>query len=145
MKRLLTIAGLLGLFPGLRAADHSFEINAVAAVLMAEGRSEGPRGMTAIAEVIRNRGPNPFVEIMRFKQFSCLNGRRVGSLVREMSKKYDWPKAQAIAKQLFDHPETLGDSVRGANHYEAVGLKPFWTVGLRPVATIGNFNFYSCR
>lgn len=145
MKRsLFTLATIFGLIPSVQAADQ-FQVDGIAAVLMAEGRSEGEIGMMAICEVIRNRGGNPFAQVMRHRQFSCLNHRSITSVIREMSKEKGWHQAQAIARKLMEHPEELGNKTNHANHFEKVGLHPFWTLGLKPVATISNLNFFQCR
>ena len=65
-------------------AHASFERDAIAAVLMGEARGEGEIGMRAVAEVIRNRGGDPLMTILRKGQFSCLNHCTIEDLVSRM-------------------------------------------------------------
>lgn len=144
IKKLMTVIGLLASVLHLQSKDNSSR-DIIAAVIMGEGRSEGECGMLAIAEVIRNRGGDPVKVVTARRQFSCMNSRSSRSLVRSMKREHEWPTAIIIATALLTHPEDLGNMAKGANHYETVGRTPFWAIGLRPVATIGNLNFYKCQ
>ena len=140
----MTLIGLLASSLHLQSKEN-FARDAVAAVLMGEARSEGVAGLRAVAEVIRNRGENPLKVVTARRQFSCLNNRSVASLVRAMKQDPEWPVAFSIAKVLLTHPQDLGNSVKGANHFEAAVKTPFWSITLKPVATIGKLNFYICK
>lgn len=73
MKKLIC-AIAMGVTASLTAAS-----NVVAKTIYAEARGEGNRGMRYIASVVYNRANGDAsrfeVECLRFKQFSCWNGR----------------------------------------------------------------------
>lgn len=144
LNKIIMITGFLASVLHLQSKEeHTRDV--IAAVLMAEGRSEGISGMRAIAEVIRNRGNDPIKVVTAYRQFSCLNGRSTTSLILAMKLQKGWYQARAIATELRTRPEQFGNTVKGATHYETVGHTPFWAMGLKLVATVRKLNFFICR
>lgn len=136
-KILMLIAGV----GGIAASDH-FERDAIAAVLMGEARGEGADGMRAVAEVIRNRGGDPLMTILRKGQFSCLNHTTIEELISKMRWKLGWRNAVAIAWTLIQSPCHVGNHTHGATHYARSDNTPAWALRMKRVAKIGNHTFY---
>jgi spore germination cell wall hydrolase CwlJ-like protein len=147
MKWLLTccLCGLRLTVPG-----QTHEAQAVAVVLMGEARSEGARGMTAVAEVIHQRamekGQTPLQVVTarrgRVHAFSCLNGTTLDRLIRRFSPNPDYPQALQLAQAVCQTPDRLPGLARGANHFTRATERPYWAKGKRPVAVIGRHAFY---
>lgn len=118
----------------------------VAAVLMAEAWGEGPKAMTAVAEVIRTRadkwGVSPLAVVKRERHFSCLNQTTPEQLIRKFHDKEDFKVALTIARTMYNRPEHLPDFAEGATHFDALRNRPYWAQGKRPVAVIGKLAFY---
>lgn len=142
MKKIISIITALVNAIQAHASNEPSHRDMIAAVLMGEARGEGERGMRAIAEVIRNRGSDPVMVILRRRQFSCLNGMAIDDLVRRMRREKGWRTAQNIAEQLLKNPQGIGNETRGARFYERVGTKAWWTARFHKVATIGNHDFF---
>jgi len=147
MKQLLTFL-LCGL--SLTIMAQTFSEEAVAAVLMGEAWSEGIPGMTAVADVIRQRAmekdrtPLQVVEFHRGRvhAFSCLNGTTLNRLIEKFRSKPDFQQALRLARMVCRTPDQLPGLVGSANHYTRTTERPVWAEGRRPVAVIGNHAFY---
>lgn len=142
MKRILSLLTLLGSALQSHATGHYTHRDMIAAVLMGEARSEGEKGMRAVAEVIRNRGSDPLMVVLRRRQFSCLNGTTIEKLTYKMKREKGWKLAQKIAEQLLSNPEQLGDETKGAKFYERTGHKARWASKMREVARVGSHTFF---
>ena len=141
----------------------------VAAVIIAEGGGESKRGMCAIYEVIHtrasHRGTSCATEVMRRKQFSCLNNTSPAGLVRRCQKHrayityvnskgekermliWDWVH-DVLLKFIPFTDHTVQDNQKKLNrnradHYYAHKkiAKPYW-VGAVEGKVIGNHKFY---
>lgn len=115
----------------------------VAAILLGEARGEGPKGITAVADVIRNRciarRMTPVEVVTQRLQFSSL---RPG-LVADMRREAQWPVAVLLARQLHTDPTRIPSLTRGATHFESsIGEPPYWALGRKPTVKIGNHSFY---
>jgi N-acetylmuramoyl-L-alanine amidase len=149
MKKLLAIlASCVSAFAGQPTVKH--QVDVVAAVLWAEARGEGERGIRAVAEVIHNRtrnrqfGRTPYEVVTKPKQFSCLNNTSPAKLVNRAQKstgpdQHAWKFALWIAEglRLGVHP---GGRTGGALYYDS-----FTLAGKTPytyTVTIGNHHFY---
>lgn len=146
MRKMLAI--LTALFTA--KAAQSLEVKVVAAVLWAEARGEGPNGVRAVAEVIRNRtssprrwGRTPYEVVTKVKQFACLNGTAPAALVERMenstgidatAREVCMNVARGLVEQTFQ-----GEDTGGATHYDCV-RQMGW--GLALSAIIGNHYFY---
>ena len=150
MKRLLTF--LLCSLP-LAVLGQTYEEEAVAAVLMGEAWSEGVRGMTAVADVIRQRAmekgrtPLQIVEFHRGRThaFSCLNGTTLNRLIEKFRPQPDFQQALQLAQMVCRTPDQLPGLVGSANHYTRATERPVWAVGRQPVAIIGRHAFYRLK
>jgi spore germination cell wall hydrolase CwlJ-like protein len=120
----------------------------VAAVLLAEARGDGKRGMTAVAEVIRTRADSkawsksPLAVIQERKQFSSVNGTTVGKLHAKMQKSRLYPVALRISRTMYNTPEKLPGYAQGATHFARYDANPYWALGRKPVARVGQHLFY---
>ena len=125
----------------------------VAAVIIAEAGGEGIRGMESVYEVIHTRashkGTSCATEVMRRKQFSCLNNTSPAGLVRRCSthKHYKWVHDELlkfVPLTMFTVQENTHKLNRNrADHYYAHKkiAKPYW-VGALEGKVIGNHKFY---
>ncbi len=147
MKRMLTLC-LCGL--ALASRGQPYQQRAVAAVLMGEARSEGVRGMTAVAEVIHQRavekGRTPLQVVSarrgRIHAFSCVNGTTLDRLIRRFSRQPVYQEALQLAQEVCEDPERLPGITMGANHFTRATERPYWAKGSQPVAVIGQHAFY---
>lgn len=141
---------LIGLFaPGSPAAESdlpTYGQQVVAAVLMGEAWGEGEAGMTAVAEVIRNRADaaklSPLAVVTQRYQFTCLNRATPAKLVQKYCRHRDYQVALRIARQMYNRPQALPGHSRGATHFERHGTRADWTRGLQPVARVGRLSFF---
>ncbi|HWL80088.1 MAG TPA: cell wall hydrolase [Roseomonas sp.] len=132
-------------------------LNTLAATLWGEARGEGLTGLLAVACVISNRANKPGwwgtdIRSVCTKpwQFSCWNPNdpnrpHLESLVREPPVRGQnpvWDKCIMAAQAVF--LEGLPDITNGANHYctKAVANRTAWAKGQKPVAILGNHQFY---
>lgn len=118
----------------------------VASVLMAEAWSEGRKGMTAVAEVIRKRadkwGISPLAVVKKVRHFSCLNSVSPSMLIEKFHRKPDFKIALEIARTTYNSPQKLPGFARGATHFHDHSVTPYWAAGKKPVAIIGTLFFY---
>lgn len=118
-----------------------------AAVLCAEARGDGRRGMEAVWEVVWTRArrlgkpeANVMAVLTRRRQFACLNSTPPAALIRRMKGEAEWPVALAI---VAGAPRTR--LTAGADHYEISGRTPYWAVHRVPVARVGGHSFYRLK
>jgi spore germination cell wall hydrolase CwlJ-like protein len=144
MKVIVCLGVCLLVSTGTEAATYGQKI--VAAVLMAEAWGEGEVGMTAVAEVIRNRASeaqtSPLAVVTSSRQFSCLNNTSPEKLYNRFCRFPAYSKALEISRRMYNSPHELPGYARGANHFTRSVEKPFWARGKRPVVVIGNHTFY---
>ncbi len=132
------------------------EIDVMARTLWGEARSEGLKGMEAVAHVILNRvahakskgesfwwGHDVLTVCQRPYQFSCWNPGDPNRQKLMAVDKDDIHFAtalrvarRAVYRQLGDDP-TLG-----ADHYHTVNVSPFWSKGETPLIQIGSHLFF---
>jgi spore germination cell wall hydrolase CwlJ-like protein len=149
--RLLHIlaVGVLAFSARAEAPSSTYGQRIVAAVLMGEARGEGEVGLTAIAEVVRNRAiehaRTPLEVVCRKGAFSCLNGKTPEQLYRQHCRSPLFKTALRIAKTVYNSPEQLPDTTRGATFYDHKGASPPWLPEVRLVAIIGQHAFYVAR
>jgi spore germination cell wall hydrolase CwlJ-like protein len=136
---------------------RDFRVRLIEAVLLAEARSEGPKGVRMVAEVIRNRARQqhtlPIYVVQKPKQFSCLNDMTGQELIERMGTEQIPSNVRNMAQRcayVLAFPESHGrafnelnfDYAHGATHYHAIGPKPKWAGGRKPVASYLNHIFY---
>ncbi len=118
----------------------------VAAVLMGEAWSEGAAGMTAVAEVIRNRADklnlSPLAVVQQPYQFSCLNHTTPRALIRKYERFPAFAAALEIARMTYNDADRLPNYAKGATHFERADHIPNWAEGHHPVAIVGGLAFY---
>lgn len=145
LLHLITL-GALALPVWAETPSSTYGQRIVAAVLMGEARGEGEVGMTAIAEVVRNRadehGKSPLAVVCQKGAFSCLNGKSPDRLYREHCHSPLFQTALRIAKTLYNSPEDLPGMTRGATFYDRKEAHPFWLSDVRLVTIIGQHAFY---
>jgi spore germination cell wall hydrolase CwlJ-like protein len=133
----------LAVAPVVSAATYGPEV--LAAVLLAEARGEGERGMEAVAEVTRRRADTQgttMLAVLRPGAFSSLNGTSRDALLRRFHRHSMFPAALRIAQKAYNEPHSLGNLTRGATHFTRRSERPYWALGNRPVVIIGNHAFY---
>lgn len=112
-----------------------WNVRVSAAIIAAEARGEGLRGMVAVAEVIRNRKG-----VIDIPEWSSLKNTTFMDLISRMIKEEGWLEALAIATRL--HQKKLGTNItKGANHFHRVGKRPYWAKGKKGII-IGRHVFY---
>ncbi|MBL4575229.1 MAG: cell wall hydrolase [Opitutaceae bacterium] len=150
--------GACSLTAGAKAGSYqpdSWERQVVAACLILEAASEGPFGMTAVANVIENRAKgNParfYGVVKRPYAFSALNEATTGRTgqrgyadhVRKASRDPEWKNALKIVDKLY--AGHLTDLTKGATHYSLKGEYVSWMKEVRVTAIIGAHRFYAER
>lgn len=118
--------------------------------LYMEARGEPVMGRYAVALVTMNRSKQDHEtvcrEVFKAKQFSWTSsvikvpgGWYVPEGLRP--KELDaWRDAKIIARTALDG--RMPDFTRGATHYHATYVRPYWAASMVPVRTIGAHRFY---
>lgn len=128
--------------PGMNARDWNDAVNTI----IAEAAGEGPVGMLAVANVMRNR--------------ANVRGQTIGDVVRapQQFTGFWTPGAKAVeaqrdptiraeAEQILRGVLTgeLQDPTGGADHYHADSVNPEWARGMPTTARIGAHTFYNSK
>ncbi len=133
---------------------ESLEVDVLARTIWGEARGEGEQGMKAVAAVILNRAEiardkgrywwgNNIIQICQKPyQFSCWNRSdpNFKKLLNVDTKDLYFATAQKISRRAVIG--VLDDITKGATHYHAAGMTPFWVKGEKPCAVIGRHIFY---
>ena len=125
------------------------QVRLLACTIFAEARSEGARGMRAVAHVIQNRVGPRFGEtmaevIMKPWQFSAWNRGDPNRAIalnpeghaRSAGDRAAWDAAQNIAREVVEGRSV--DPTNGALFYHTLAVKPRWSsagVGKRVIGT----------
>lgn len=135
------------------------DIDVMARTLWGEARSEGVKGMEAVAHVILNRvqyainnggdywwGNSVVTVCQRPYQFSCWNfsdPNRVKIIALDASDHY-FATCLRIARRAVNGQ--LGDDfTHGATHYHTKDVNPVWARGKTPITIIGRHKFYDLK
>lgn len=135
------------------------EIDVMARTLWGEARSEGVKGMEAVAHVILNRvkvalnndgeywwGNSIVAVCQKPYQFSCWNHNdpnRAKIVALDASDMHFATGLRIARRAVYGG---LGvDPTRGATHYHTVDILPFWAKGETPTVTIGRHVFYQLK
>lgn len=121
----------------------------LAANLYFESRGEPIMGQYAVALVTMNRAGNDpdrvCLETFKRKQFSWTNSgvKRVGQgwKVPVPKEAHAWWVAQRVAKATLEG--RMVDFTKGAKHYHATSVQPYWTVAMVRQRRVGNHVFYT--
>jgi spore germination cell wall hydrolase CwlJ-like protein len=126
-------------------------VEILARTLWGEARGEGAAGMEAVAAVVVNRlkagrprwGLDLGAVCLARRQFSCWNpgDPNRAKLLAVTPADPAFATALRIARRAASG--LLPDPVLGATHYHTRGVMPGWSIGQRPVATIGRHLFYA--
>lgn len=119
------------------------QVDVVAAVIAAEARSEGWKGMAAVAQSIRNRGGSPFAQVTKRGQYECLIGVAPVTLVRRMMGQKGWIEARFLADWVIEKKPALssGYPIHGATHFHDTSIRTPKGWG-RCLAKVGKLRFY---
>lgn len=151
MNRAFILIALLGLFREARAqaeAPTGYARQVVSAIILAESGGHGRKGMAAVYEVIHARasvrGTTCLKEVLRPKQFSCLNNTTPARLVARMQKhtEYRWVHDQLL-KWVPITSHTGTNPFNRCRHYHATSVLPYWARGEKPFATFGGHVWYN--
>lgn len=131
-------------------AQKREDLDLLARTLWGEGRSEGRRGMTAIANVIKNRmyskrAPTIGAVILEPHQFSAWNPTDPNRPQMEQVTEED-PKfrlAQEVARQALD--TNTKDPTAGATNYHTLSILPEWANSMDKTVELGRHAFYRPR
>lgn len=144
MKKRFLLLSLLALTSTATAnLSHVSEEDLVAATLILEAGGESHNySMVAVYEVIRNRAQrrNRSMRdvILARRQFSCWNDiSNRDRLFRHAQAHPKYHIAQRIVQEKTDTNIT-----RGATHYHAVYVSPYWRTSYTETITIQNHIFY---
>jgi N-acetylmuramoyl-L-alanine amidase len=139
------------------------DLQTMALTVWAEARGESREGQIAVAWVIRNRWRNPgwwsrqkgdgipddtITAVCRDPwQFSCWNPSDP-NLFRLLSpqtlSRTDYLSILTLCRQVLDVESRTADPTGGADHYctKAIAKHTRWAKGRKPIAVIGNHQFY---
>jgi len=139
---ILILAIVLGFVCFVQA---DFEQEVVAATLIMEAGGEYHKGsMEAVYEVIHNRAKkrkSTYIdECLRHLQFSCWNNIRVEDGIKKASKHPRWNEALIIA-----YSKSKTNYTKGADHYHADYVNPYWNKKMKKTTKIGQHIFYKGR
>lgn len=125
------------------------DIDILARTIYGEARGESTAGQIAVGNVILNRykshkwfSGNTISETCKKPfQFSCWN-------TNDANYHKILTATEAVLKPFWNIAERLingeyADNTNGATHYHTNKIKPAWTKGKLPCATIGNHIFYN--
>ncbi len=133
---------------------NEISIDTLARTLWGEARGEGTGGMVAVANVIVNRvkvadrkgkfwwGNNIIQVCQKPYQFSCWN--RSDPNFRKLQSVGAEDLYFATAKRIAARAVigVLSDATKGATHYHASNITPYWAKGKTPITVIGSHKFY---
>lgn len=132
----------------------NIEADVLARTLWGEARGEGTQGMEAVSCVVLNRVKiagekgkywwgNTIIQVCQKPyQFSCWNRSDPSFRKLQEVDETDLYFATALRVARRAIAGTLSDKTRGATHYHADTVSPYWARGQTPTATIGHHIFY---
>ena len=142
MKAAILLLTLLSSF-NAHAQKDAKEIHCIATNIYFEARGEGVKGMTAVAQVTKNRVnngkfPSTYCKVIyQPGQFSW-----VGKKKQKLDKKDDeWKQANEIARVIY-YMNLPVDPTKGALYYHAKGVRPYWIKEYERTRKIGDHVFY---
>lgn len=133
------------------------DLDTLARTLWGEARGEGSTGMQAVANVVMNRYDEAKTSNAKARQY----GASVAEICRKPYQFSAWNandpnfskmlalteadplfnKALNIARAALNN--SLSDITRGANHYHTAAVSPKWSIGVQPIAQVGNHKFFA--
>ncbi len=133
---------------------RELEIDVLARTIFGEARSEPHEGLEAVASVVLNRvkiaqkrgrywwGNNIIGVCQKPYQFSCWNKNDPSyqKLINVTDDNIHFATALRIARRAVI--DALPDVTKGATHYHADYVSPYWAKGETPVKVISRHIFY---
>lgn len=111
-----------------------------------EARGEPVKGQIAVGLVTMNRANWNVEEICPVvyapKQFSWTSIKKPSEYHPPKHNK-SWKKAQNLAERLIKGE--MKDHTKGATHFHAQSVKPYWSSSFERTVVIGNHIFYASR
>ena len=129
-------------------APEGFARQLVAAVIIGESGGHGRKGMEAVYEVIHASGSvrktSCAKEVLRDKQFSCLNNTSPLALIHKHMNHahYKWVHDELL-KWVPITSHTGTNPFNRCRHYHAVSITPYWARGKQPFAVFGGHKWYN--
>ena len=129
-------------------APEGFARQLVAAVIIGESGGHGRKGMEAVYEVIHARASvrktSCAKEVLRDKQFSCLNNTSPLALIHKHMNHahYKWVHDELL-KWVPVTSHTGTNPFNRCRHYHAVSITPYWARGKQPFAVFGGHKWYN--
>jgi spore germination cell wall hydrolase CwlJ-like protein len=125
------------------------EVNCLALNVYFEARNQSINGQRAVAWVTMNRVeseryPDSICEVVwQDRQFSWTHDGKSDTPGGNVIEDAAWEIAQQIAVQvLVNNFESRRDPVRGATHYHADYVDPYWAEHYAEITTVDNHVFY---
>jgi hypothetical protein len=148
MKHIIILLALAQLAIAQARAPEGAQRELVAAVILAESGGHGRKGMEAVYEVIHARATARRTtcahEVLRRKQFSCLNREKPILLVLRMKRHRQWKWVHdELLKWVPITAHTGTNPYNRCRHYHAVSVTPYWAKGKRPFATFCGHKWYN--
>jgi len=138
----------------MAAFYRGIEIDVLARTLWGEARGEGSAGMQAVANEVLNRvdvaesrggfwwGNNIIQICQKPYQFSCWNRSDPNFQKLQAVDEKDIHFATALRMARRAQIGALPDITKGATHYHAAGITPYWAKTEKPVMVLGRHIFY---
>lgn len=141
--------------PDSQDLHNEIEIDILARTIWGEARSEGKTGMEAVANVVQNRvdvakanggkywwGSDIISVCQKPYQFSCWNRSdpNYKRLIAVDERDIHFATCKRIAARAVIG--CLIDHTKGATHYHADYVDPYWAKGEKPLITISRHIFY---
>lgn len=147
MKAALLLLALASSF-NVQAQKDAKEINCIAKNIYFEARSEGEKGMTAVAAVTKNRVnsgvfPSTYCKVVfQPNQFSWT--KQKGHKLDKSDS--EWKKAKEIATIIY-YADLPIDPTRGATYFHRKDIRPYWTKDkdFKRTGKIGSHVFYKLK
>lgn len=137
---------------------NELAVDVLARTIWGEARAEPQAGMEAVASVVLNRvavakrnggtywwGNNIISVCQKPYQFSCWNRSdpNYPKLTAVTPSDIHFATCVRIARRAV--AGVLADNTRGATHYHADYVSPYWAKGQSPTVTIGRHIFYDLK
>ncbi|QFR57512.1 endolysin [Klebsiella phage pKMKP103] len=147
MKAAILMISILTSFHAQAKID-AHEIECIAKNAYFEAKGEGVKGMTAVAQVTKNRVnygkfPSTYCKVVyQPGQFSWV-GKKKHKLDR---KDEEWKQAKEIARLVY-YMDLPVDPTKGALYFHSKDTKPYWTKDkdFKRTSKIGNHVFYKLK
>ena len=121
-------------------------MSTVSLTLWGEARDQSFDGKHAVASVIWNRANGKASKLSAVcldrKQFSCWQRGKFSQKMPNMKNQIDrkaWGECVVLAGQMVDG--SFLPSMK-SKHYHEASIRPYWSVNMRLLASVGSHKFY---